>query len=436
MGMTDRVRILEDGISSREAAFQKNLDDFKAKFLSLWRSSGDADPVPGQRFDSADQAKNERETDLLVRYFDEQVRLYPESPAEQESWRVRMRDRVKRFGVECFRFPDQYLNIIFSDAYLRVTSDFARQARAFDKQLELEALSQAMRNVWVMNCLQMFLGKGISLTPSVFAYSMLYPYTDNFLDDPEVSPDAKREICRRLGLRLAGVPVPSPDRHEKNVHRLVAMIEDEYARREHPEVFWILLGIHRGQVRSLAQQCAGQPPEEERILDISLQKGGASVLADGYLVAGKLSRAAAEFFFGFGVVLQLFDDLQDVAQDLEEKRWTLFSSNARLHPLDTLAGRLHGFLVSVLLSAPRFPITFKAQLTDLIQRNCGFTLLLSVSQNRRLFQPGFVRKMERYSPLRFDYLETLRAEIAAKQASLRQDFLEKKNLPTLYHLLA
>lgn len=48
------------------------------------------------------------------------------------------------------------------------------------------------------NCIQVLLGIGISVTPSVFAYSMLYPYTDNFLDAGKVSERQKRETNDRL----------------------------------------------------------------------------------------------------------------------------------------------------------------------------------------------------------------------------------------------
>jgi hypothetical protein len=417
-------------------AFQRNLDDFKAKYLSLWQSTGTEEPLLGERFEPSGQESNEQETDRLCQFVEEQLSQYPESPAEQDIWRSGLRERIMRFGRDCFRFPDHYLNIVLSDAYLRVTSAFAREAETFNKKLELEALSQALRNVWVMNCLQMFLGRGISLSPSIFAYSMLYPYTDNVLDDAQVSADSKREICRRLGLRLAGGKIEPAGCHERDIYRLIAMIEDEYERAEFPEVYWILLAIHRGQVRSLSQQSSGEAPEENRILNISVEKGGASVLADGYLVAGKLSRAQADFFFGFGVVLQLFDDLQDVSQDLEAKRWTIFSRNAHLLPLDSIASRLHGFLLNFLRSAPRFPISFQPVLKDLIRRNCGFLLLQAVSQNQDLFSVDYMRKLEPYSPLRFEYLKALRTAIAEKHEAFKRNVLDHRNLPSFYHLLA
>lgn len=56
-------------------------------------------------------------------------------------------------------------------------------------------------------------------------------------------------------------------------------------------------------------------PDADHVLALSVAKGGASLLADGYLVRGELGPGEAELCFGYGVFLQLLDDLQDVAAD-------------------------------------------------------------------------------------------------------------------------
>lgn len=417
-------------------AFQKSLDEFKARYLSLWQSTASEEPLLLQRFGPCEQKTNENETDHFVQYVEYQVNHYPKSAADQDTWRTRLREQFRQFGRNCLRFPDSYLDVLLSDPYLRATSDFARRAEVFNKKMELESLSQALRNVWVMNCLQMFLGRSISVTPSVFAYSMLYPYTDNVLDDAEVSSDLKREICRKLGLRLAGVKIEPEGRHERDIYRLIAMIEGEYERSGFPEVYWVLLAIHRGQVTSLSQQGPDQAPDEAQILNISIEKGGASVLADGYLVSGRLNQAEADFSFGFGTVLQLFDDLQDIAQDLGAKRWTIFSRNTRVRPLDRIANRLYGYMLKVLHSAPRQPCDSAPKLTDLIRTNCDFLLLQAVSQNPDLFSREYLRKLEPHCPVRFEYLKSLRETISTKHEALKRNVLDRKNLPSFYHLLA
>jgi hypothetical protein len=95
--------------------------------------------------------------------------------------------------------------------------------------------------------------------------------------------------------RLAGLRRPS---REEAVFRLVARIEAEFPRPRFADVHASLLAIHGGQVHSLTQQDDPEIPDA-RILAISCEKGGSSVLADLYLVAGDAPRPER---FAFGTV--------------------------------------------------------------------------------------------------------------------------------------
>ena len=137
----------------------------------------------------------------------------------------------------------------------------------------------------------MLLDQSVELRDGLFAYSMLYPLTDNWLDDPAVPSARKRAFNQRFGWRLAGLPVIPHDAREAAVFRLVARIEDELPRRDFPWVFESLLAIHEGQSRSLDQQGASGLGDDE-ILAISFEKGGSSVLADLHLVSPEAERGA------------------------------------------------------------------------------------------------------------------------------------------------
>ena len=70
------------------------------------------------------------------------------------------------------------------------------------------------------------------------------------------------------------------------VDALVCMIEDTYPRHKFPAVYEALLRIQEGQVLSVQQDSRLCEAEIRRI---SIYKGGASVLADGYLMDGELT---------------------------------------------------------------------------------------------------------------------------------------------------
>jgi hypothetical protein len=391
-----------------EARFWQRLGDLKARYSALWWETGTEPPVLGETAGPRRQRDNARETERLIDHLAAQVEAYPESEPERLAWREAMQETVRRFGEERFGWPASYRDLLVGDDFFTVTQDFARQARAFDPAIELEKVGQALRNVWIMNSIQMLLGLPVALSPAVFAYSMLYPYTDNYLDDPGVSAAAKEAFCRDLGRRLAGEAVAPHDDRQRDVYRLIEQIEGQFPRRAFPEVPLSLLAIHRGQVKSLRQQGRAQSPYESDLVGISVEKGGASVLADGYLVTGRLTRDEEDFLFGYGVFLQFLDDLQDARADRQADHMTVFSQTAQHWPLDPLASRLFRLIRTTLRSSPRFAGPQHAAVQDLIERNCTALLVGAVADNQDLFTRPYVRALEAQWPLGFAAMKKLK----------------------------
>ena len=96
-----------------------------------------------------------------------------------------------------------------------------------------------------------------------------------------------------------------------------------------PQVYESLYAIHAAQARSVRLMRRDEPPYGVDVLGIAIEKGGASVLADGYLVAGSLTLPQARLLFGLGALLQLGDDLQDVEDDRAKGLATIFSQTAQ-----------------------------------------------------------------------------------------------------------
>ncbi len=428
--MSASARVLPDS-----SDFEVDLRRFVNRYIVLWQGASNQFPWLGKTFTPGIQASNELETRRVADSLEEELRDYPDTPEQQPLWRERVFSSLRRMGTGCFAFPDSHFDIIFSDEYINVTRSFTRQAAEFDRSISTEALAQALRNVWVMNCLQMFLGRKPSISPSIFAYSMLYPSTDNHLDQPSLPSAAKEETCHRLGRRLSGLAVVPCDAHEESVFRLIGMIEKEYPRWEFPEVYESLLAIHAGQVKSLCQQARDRVPDESSLLQISVEKGGSSVLADGWLVAGRLNHEEAEFFFGFGVLLQLLDDLQDLAEDRRAGHWTLFSRCAMSAPLDGLTSRLGNFLNTVLRSGTAFRTSGGEELRDLICRNSTMLMLRAMAQNLDFYDPEYMSRMEQFSPLRFSFLREFQLAVEERFRKVWPAVSRKRNLRSIFDLL-
>jgi hypothetical protein len=323
---------------------------------------------------------------------------------------------------------------VFGDDFFAASVAFVRDARRFDPELPMASLWQAMRNVWIGNSLQMLLGLPVALRPGLFAYSMLYPLSDNLLDDPAVGAAEKRAFNGRFGRRLAGLPVVPEGTREAAVFRLVARIEEEFPRRRFGDVYESLLAIHGGQVLSLTQQ---DDPRlsDERLLAISCEKGGTSVLADLYLVAGAASAEQERLAFGYGVFLQLLDDLQDVEDDCAAGHQTLFTRAARRGALDAPAAALARFIGAVLdgseiLADPTF-----AHRKDLIRRNCLSLLVGAVADQPRRFSRRFRRAVARRWPLSPRALSRLRRRAERRFRKAASDLRRRTGTPSLLEWL-
>jgi hypothetical protein len=409
--------------------------DLTGRHCGLWWQTPCEIPRPGPRVPAQAQRENARASERLIEELADAVLDYPESEPDRLRWRRTLEARVRQFGAERLGWPDAYQSLLFADAFLETTRDFVRESRAFAPAVRVDDVTQALRNVWIANSLQLLLDRPVRLTPSLFGYSMLYPWTDNYLDDPHTPSEAKRAFNRALTRRLAGRACAPADRRQAEVFELVARVESEHPRAERPQVYASLLAIQWAQAASLAQQRAAAPYEVD-LLALSLAKGGASVLADAWLVAGALQPDEIEFAFGYGVFLQLLDDLQDVQADAEAGHATLFSQAAGRWPLDGLAARLYAFIARVVDGSPRFRAARHDAVRDLIRRNCTLLLVGAVAEHADLFSSGFVAALEECWPVDFAALRRLRRRAARRYAQTAGRLCRARGVRELIELVA
>jgi len=411
--------------SPRTESFQPSpeaVDALGERWADVWRSTPE-DPLPVGRAvsSSARQANEARVEDWLGRL---ERRLAARRPGEDDDREILA--LVDEAATMAGAGRGEREELVGSPALLRASRDFVDRARRFAPDLDAESLGQALRNAWVMLVFERLLGLEVACTPAVFGYSMLYPFTDNRLDRAGGSA-ALAAWCERLEERLrGGEPIPcSP--HEADVHRLVGEIERSFDRDRHPEVWASVLAIHRAQVSSLGQQ--GREPGADAVLRLSCAKGGTSVLADGFLVAGRLEPEDADFFFGYGVALQLLDDFEDATADRRARHWTLFSRPGA--DLDRGLYRLRRFVERVLASSRRLGAPSRRALRGLVRRSCAGLVAGAVAGQEELFAEATRRHVEATFPVRFSFLRRRRARfrdraIAALERELGRAALDQR----------
>ncbi len=418
---------------SAEVRFHQRSRQLTSKYIDLWQSVGETTPCLGEIVGERRQRATALEAERLLNDVAIQVERYPDTDRERRDWREKLKEQLRRFGQKHLGWPDGYRRLLLADGFYETTARFAREARAFDPSIRGEDVAQALRNVWIVASIQMLLDLEVTLSPATFAYSMLYPYTDNFLDDPNVLAEVKRDFNHRLGGWLAEKKSEPVGSHERDVLRLIELIEGEFPRTRFPEVYSSLLAIHQAQLDSLEQQLPSL--DDRKILRISVAKGGASLLADGYLASGTASREEADFYFGYGTVLQFLDDLQDVKADGQANHSTVFTLRAETGPLDGITSRLYHFMHQVLAHSKRFVSPDYDDRKDLILRNCTFLLVGAVAENSELFTPHYVKQLEARWPLDFKSMKRLRRLASRRLKKAGKSLLRRKRVESVFQLL-
>lgn len=323
------------------------------------------------------------------------------SEEDKESITQAFKEYILKLDQKKLFFDKPFLGYFMDMGYLESTNAFIDNAKAHDPELEVSDLFQAIRNVWIMNSLQLFFGIKVSMTPSIFSYSMLYPYTDNYLDDTMISKTDKRNFNSRFQMVLEGKTPENITPKEDKIFAMIRNIEGQYDRCTNPDVFKSLLLIQDAQVSSMNQDSETKI-EAESILPLSFYKGGSSVLADSFLIKGNLSQDEMDFSFGYGSFLQLLDDFQDTEEDRNNHHWTLFSIKEDNDIYDNEVDKLLSFIHTV-MNKHMFYTENELLIKDVITECTIIMVMEVIGRNPHVVSEKFYKSLESYSKVRLSF---------------------------------
>lgn len=384
--------------------FDIQVENYIRHYTDVWHLSDSDMPELGIVYSSNEKLRRERNLEKFLNAIKKEAKKNGYSASDQLRNHEKYSPAIKSFLKDGLGFKETEIEILFSHEFLKTTSKFIEAARDFDSNITSQDIFQALRNVWTMNWLQFLFVLPVELTPSIFAYSMLYPYTDNYLDNPAISQTDKINFNKRLSERLNGSLIEAVNHHEQVIYHLVGMIESQYDRSIYPGVFESLLAIHSAQIKSIKLLDPISELTDEDLLNISLEKGGTSVLADGYLVAGNLTEEQRTFLFGYGAYLQLIDDLQDIREDSKNNFKTIFSNAANQFPLDKLINQTHHFGENVLLNGISSVLTDKFDAFEIMRKSNKLMLIGALAITPDFYSSSFVKGIESHSPFHFSFL--------------------------------
>ena len=399
------------------------VEPYIAHFTKLWDYSPTHLPVFNRVYSKTEKQEREHyfeELQIKMELLQKQSNLKKLRKSNPENTFFPV---FKTFMQNVFDFEEEQLKIILSEDFRNVSKDFFYQARAFGPDLSPENIYQALRNVWIMNGLQLMMHLPVEITPSVFAYSMIYPYSDNLLDDPLVTDTEKLEFSERFNRRLHGEKVMAATFTESQLFKLVGMFEQQYNRDEFPDVYEGLYAIQKAQTDSMKLLKSGNLTAAQ-IQQICFEKGGASVLADGFLVAGNLTREQQQALFGYGIYLQMLDDIQDANEDREATTNTM-CSYIEGRKMDEFVNRTIHFGRVALDELKCFEETDNNVFLSLMNRSIETMAIESVGVNNSLFSVEYTNEIEKYSPLHFAFIRQKKSQSKSQRFSLFRKYFDQ-----------
>lgn len=312
------------------------------------------------------------------------------------------------------------------DGFKEETKTFVRKVRSFDSELQLEDMGQAIRNYIVYAIFRELNGLPQICTEAIFGYSMLYPYTDNYIDDKNRTKEEKKHYNKLIEDKLKGNTYEVLSRHEEKTVQLLSAIEGDYERPN--DIYEGLLLMLEAQRNSQYQPESTTPLTEEEIIDISVYKGGLSVLIDRYFVNKSLTENDLFFYYGFGFLLQLCDDLQDITEDKENGSRTLFSVCKTPEETQHVINRLLLYAENLFKRCDCKKEEFK----EFLLRNCYMLILFSAAGSREHLAEEWIMWAEGRMPVSIEYIDRLKSSfILPEGESKRRNGKYMKMMDTL-----
>ena len=345
-----------------------------------------------------------RENKALMQEFSQKMkkklRQKPDGKEQQAQWELNLEsdfmDFIQREKIIAL---SEWMRPEVIDEFKREAKHFVNRVREFDGDLSPAQIWQSMRNYFIYAVIVEVQGENQNARDPILAYSLLYPYTDNYIDDEQIAKSEKERYNQMIALKLKGQTVEPQNLLEEKTCRLLQMILEAYEGAKKQRIAETLLQLLEAQNLSIGQQQA--EVTEEQILEISIWKGSTSVLADYLFAAADWTEYEETFYLKFGFLLQLVDDLQDIEEDRKAERNTLMTVARNRKRLEQRVNRLLWFTWNVIREfEPRNP-----ELKRFVLKSCVEISLLTAARSPQFFSKRYLKALEPYLPLSLDFIK-------------------------------
>ena len=376
----------------------------------LWLSAPDSFPAGLEEIPAAGKSANEKYIEDSMADFRRKMAGFPSGFRGRKAWKRDMLGMLSdALGKEDIFGVHTSMDTAAVGEIRDQVMEFLRRARKFSPELPVDGIGQAIRNYIVYVMFVRINGLERDFSTACFGYSMLYPFTDNFIDSPDCTDEDKFAYNLLIRDTIEGRRIRPRTQHQKKTCALLRMIESEYPRESGSEIFLLLRLMLDAQEESLRQQKRTPVLTPEERLRISVFKGGMSVLIDRFFINREITGEDLRFYMGFGFFLQLCDDLQDIAEDSRNGGQTLFTQETAAGAEEKIVNKLLHFLGSLSEGYRAEDDGIKAFFLS----NCYRLVYSSLAGSRKFFSGEYVEKVERHYLLSFAFLDRMKENMAA-----------------------
>ena len=373
-----------------------------SKVKELWFSAKEELPETLKVISQEKKISNESKVKEMMEEMNEQLNQLPHLPLGRKRWRRKTCKMIKNFlYTETIIGIHQSMSKEELDVFYEELEEFLRKVRQFSPELSFPDIGQAVRNYIVYAMFKVIHRVEGGFNLAAFGYSMLYPVTDNYIDSGSFTPEEKQAYNQFIRDTIQGKEVQSVSEHHRKTFDLLKSIEAEYPRENDTSVYTLLLMMLEAQEESLLQQQQEPLLTAGERLDISLFKGGVSVLVDRFLVNKPLTESDLIFYLGFGFFLQLADDLQDIGEDRQNGYQTLFTLKTDHFSEERLVNKLMHFLDRIMGTYSAENDRFK----NFVMNSSYQLIYTSLMGSKEYFSEEYRAKLEQYLLVTPSFLE-------------------------------
>lgn len=252
-------------------------------------------------------------------------------------------------------------------------------------------------------------GEEQSFHDSIMSFSLLYPYTDNYIDDPDISEQNKEDFNQMIHKTLCGEEVPAKDDLQRKTKQCLISCRNyrnETKVQEASELLLLMLDAQAESTEFMGELTDCDKMDRDKVLNMLAYKGGMSVMIDYFYSVPEMKEKAILFYLQFGLILQLADDIQDIREDLESDMRTLYSLVDSVEQREQNLFRLMRFTMQVF---QQYEAENK-QVQKFMLRNCMILFEFAILRSEEFFSEKLLNSIEPYLPFHREYARNIGKE--------------------------